>query len=170
MVTNEWETYLYFHPFSSDLMGIVMYFLSLKVTSFPALGSTLGKTKQNAKKPFLLMKVTSDQSPSSFFSLDEESIGPHLLAKLMWFRAIEDTPIKSNFIQFLEQHKPLEALGPLHVLSLSAWGGVCFPHTAHLRLVNLYSPLRLHSFRELFCGSHHPSQTSLCPCCMLTPI
>ena len=68
-----WGAYLYFHSLSSDLMGIVICFLSLKSLFSLVLDAIHTEATLN-KMTF--RKVTSDLNPRLlFFSLDEEPIG-----------------------------------------------------------------------------------------------
>lgn len=112
----------------------------------------LGKTN---KQTFLLTNVISDLNAYLFFfSLDEESIGRHLLTKLMWCRAIRR---HSNQIKLPgpETVQTLLCLRAFARAFLPIQGVPRFPHIAHLHLADSYSFFRPHIFRDLFCDSTH---------------
>lgn len=152
----------YFHPLSSDLVGIVRCFLSLK-SPLSLLLNAMHAEAILGRRTFLFMKGTCNLNPCLlffFFSLDEESIGQCLLAKLMWFRAIRR---HSNQIKLLpaqiklpEQRNAFYASGPLHVLSPLCLERVSLSLHYSSSLGWLKSSFRPHLFREWFRDSTHP--------------
>lgn len=123
MVTGwEWGmgAYLYFHPLSSDLMGIVRCFLRLKY-SFPTLGCYAHRGHSRQKNILIHERNFSSESLPSFFLIRWGIYGQCLLTKLMWFRAIgrhsNQIKLLPAQIKLLQQHDAFYASGPLHVLS-----------------------------------------------------
>lgn len=136
--------------------------LEPKVTPFPSL-ECYARRGHSRQKNILIHErnLQSESLPSFFFfSLDEESIGQCLLAKLMWFRAIRR---HSNQIKLLpaqiklpEQRNAFYASGPLHVLSPLCLERVSLSLHYSSSLGWLKSSFRPHLFREWFRDSTHP--------------
>lgn len=97
-------------------MGIVI-FLSLKSLFSLVLDAIHTEATLN-KMTF--RKVTSDLNPRLlFFSLDEESIGLHLLGKLMWFGAIRRHSHQIKLLLVSWTARPLLGLGAFAHASFS---------------------------------------------------
>lgn len=107
--------------------------LEPQVTAFPGLGYYSRRGLCRQKNIRIHERNVQREFLPSFFSIDEESIGQHLLAKLIWFRAIRRHSNQIKFPPVSWTAQNLHVSGPLHMLPPHAQPfGKCFPVPALL--------------------------------------